>query len=138
MGERDPQTTTKSKAMATIKNYGKEIEDQDCDLMDEIFRVCDLMDERYITKNEVQEYFVAFDDDEVVGFLATNGNRTIVTQVANNYQGQGIGKALVAAAMANGNKQAYLPKQNGCDDFWRAMCRAFGDGEWELEVKVAW
>ena len=126
--------------MFIIKQYGKEIEDQDCELMDEIFRACDLMSEHYISQNELHGFFVAFnDEDEVIGFLASGANgRTVVTQVSNDYQGQGIGKALVKAAIEAGNEQAYLPRQNGCDEFWKSMCRAFGDGEWELEVKVAW
>ena len=126
--------------MFIINQYGKEIEAQDSELMDEIFRACDLMREHYITQDELESYFVAFNEDgEVINFLATGYNgRTVITQINDSYQGQGIGKALVKAAIESGNEQAYLPRQNGCDEFWKAMCRAFGDGEWELEVKVAW
>jgi len=97
-----------------IKRYGKEIEDQDCELMDEIFGTCDLMSEHYITQNQLHDYFVAFnDEDEVVGFLACSGSgRTVVTQVSDEYQNQGIGKALVKSAIEAGNEQAYLPRQS--------------------------
>ena len=68
--------------MFIIKQYGKEIEDQDCELMDEIFRACDLMSEHYISQNELHDYFVAFnDEDEVIGFLASGANtRTVLVK----------------------------------------------------------
>jgi N-acetylglutamate synthase-like GNAT family acetyltransferase len=87
--------------------------------IDEIFNF-DIMYEDYMEK--IEKFYVAYLDGEMVGFQAVGylANKTILIQVKDALQGQGIGSQLVAAS------GSFEPKQNGCKKFWSRMKKIHG------------
>jgi GNAT superfamily N-acetyltransferase len=82
-------------------------------LIDECFKFS-LMAEDYMDK--IETFFLAFNDEEPVGFLAQGYNGDcVLVEVHERFQRQGYGTALVTEA------KAFYPRQNGCPNFWEKM-----------------
>jgi len=112
----------------SFTQHGKEIEADDSSLMDEIFVNFSLMAEDYIYGDKIEKYFLAthkeaFTQNEVVvGFLAVGYcGRTVLLQVSDEHRRKGIGSSLVKFAVEKGCRKAWLPRQDGCEKFWKKI-----------------
>jgi GNAT superfamily N-acetyltransferase len=69
----------------------------------------------------VEFCYFAFDGDELVGFQSISGDHLCVAiEVRDDYQGKGIGKALVEES------NCWKPERNECPDFWEKMEKIYG------------
>ena len=109
-----------------ILQYGKEIEEAGSEVMDEIFNSFSIMYEHYIEQDEIESYFIARSDDgEIAGFSGIGYcGRTVLVEAKKS--GQGTGSALVQSAIEAGFKKAWMPRQNGAEEFWAKMEEKFG------------
>ncbi len=116
-----------------LAQYGKEIEEMDNPLMDEIFSKFSLMYEHYIEQNEIEYYFVASDSKGITGFMGVGYcGRTVLIEVLDRCKGQGVGTALIQFAVKKGCKQAWQPRQNGCEEFWTKIQLASENPDYDM------
>jgi len=132
------QGSNKMKFTPLLSQHGKEIERDGSSLMDEIFVNFSLMAENYIYGDQIEKYFLAThkeaftQKEEIVGFLAVGYcGRTLLLQVSDEHQRKGIASSLVKFAVEKGCRKAWLPRQDGCDEFWEKIA------DWRVDRSCA-
>jgi GNAT superfamily N-acetyltransferase len=114
----------------SITQHDKNIEALDSPIMDEIFLKFSLMYEHYISQDEIEAYFLATDNNEVIGFLGIGYcGRTVAIEVLDSFQGKGIGSSLINTAIEKGFAKAWQPRQNGCEEFWAKMADSASENQ---------